>query len=442
MTSDPHPETAADEGAPTRARLLIDRASWTLIDQGVISLGNFALNVLLARHLAAADYGTFALFLGAIFALRAIDYSLISYPLSVQVCEASGDEHAGLLGNTVLLAAALSVGLLALLVLGVGVLGAWDILLPAGLCYLCWQLQETMRRCLLANFRYRAAVPGDAASYVGQAVLIGVLACMDSLTLASALYLMSAAFVTGALVHAVKLQFARPDIANARVLSREYFSLGKWSLINCELDLLSVQLFAWTLAAVAGAAATAPFQAALNIAGLMNPIVFGIGNAIPQAAAQAYLSGGVAGAARVARGYILFGLPPILAICAGGLLAPELLLRLLYGGGSPYIVASLSVQLLVVAGGVGYIADMICGMLLGVQWGRLAFKVKVVGIAAAFFALPLIITLGVVGACLALAIANLVRVTGAMIAIAWLLTRESREHDHQAVIAAQRLPTI
>ena len=66
-------------------RLLFDRASWTLVDQCVVSLGNFALNVQLARGLAVAEYGKFALFLGAIFALRCFDYSLISYPLSVRL---------------------------------------------------------------------------------------------------------------------------------------------------------------------------------------------------------------------------------------------------------------------------------------------------------------------------------------------------------------------
>src|SRR4029077_10709614 len=97
----------------SEARLLVDRASWTLVDQGVVSLGNFLLNVLLARYLVAADYGTFALFLGAIFTLRNVDWSLISYPLSVKLPAASGGERASLLGNTLLLAAALSLGLLA-----------------------------------------------------------------------------------------------------------------------------------------------------------------------------------------------------------------------------------------------------------------------------------------------------------------------------------------
>jgi hypothetical protein len=56
-------------------RLLIERASWTLVDQGVVSSGNFLLNVLLARTLSEDDYGEFALFLGAIFRGRSTTLS-------------------------------------------------------------------------------------------------------------------------------------------------------------------------------------------------------------------------------------------------------------------------------------------------------------------------------------------------------------------------------
>ena len=423
--------------ASSEARLLVKRASWTLVDQSVVSLGNFIINVELARTLAASDYGKFALFLGAIFVFRAIDYSLISYPLSVRLGAAPRGEHGRLLANTVLLAAALAPVLALVLVFGIVLLGGDDILFAAVACYLSWQAQETTRRCLLADFRYRAAVAGDTISFIGQAVLIGVLSWMDLLTLVSALWAMSATFLAGALVHASKLQFARPRLADAKILASDYISLGKWSLLNYEIVLARVQLFSWTLAATGGAAATASFQAALNIANLMNPIIFGIGNAIPQAAARAHVSGGVAGAALVARGYILFGLLPILVICAGGLLVPEFLLRLLYGNNSQYLDLSFGVQALLVAGAAEYIAEMISKTLLGVQRGGLAFKVNLLGIVAAVFALPLIIPLGVIGACLALAIANLVRVAGAVIAIALLIVREKSPANQPATTAPE-----
>ena len=71
-------------------------------------------------------------------------------------------------------------------------------------------------------------------------------------TLPSALYMMSATFAIGALVHASKLRFAWPDLAEARLLAREYFSVGKWSLVNYQLVLVRAQLFPWMLAAACG----------------------------------------------------------------------------------------------------------------------------------------------------------------------------------------------
>ena len=413
------------EGNSISGKHFIERASWTLVDQCVASGGNFLLMVLLARSLSEEDYGEFVLFLGAIFLMRTIDYSFISYPLSVRLCVANDDERARLLGNTVVLTVALSLVLVMLMALGTTLLEEDNILLPACLCYLCWQAQETSRRFLLADFRYREAVHGDGVAYVGQVLLIAVLLWIDTITLSSSLYVMSATFAAGALVHASKVRFARPDFAEMRGLALEYFSVGKWSVFNYQLVLVRVQLFSWLLAAIAGIAATASFQAGLNIANMMNPIIFGIGNAIPQIAAHAHRLGGVLGASRAAFGYVLFGLGPILVICAAGVLMPDLILRTVYGPSSPYLAVAIGLQLLVVAGVLDYIAEMISTTLLGVQSGRLAFLVNfVAAVAALGLALALIGPLGVFGACLALLIANLMRVIGAVIAIGWLIASE------------------
>ena len=421
------------------AKLLIQRASWTLIDQGVVSFGNFLLNVLLARTLDEEDYGKFALFLGAIFILRVIDYSLISYPLSVRLFVAGDEERARLLGNTILLTAALGLVLVMVMALGTTLLEVQNILLPACLCYLCWQAQETSRRCLLADFRYRAAVAGDGIAFVGQAMPIAILVWLDAVTLPAVLYSMSATFGISAVMHASKLRFVWPDPAEARLLAREYFSVGKWSLVNYQLVLVRGQLLPWVLAAFAGTAATASLQAGLNIANMMNPIIFGIGNAIPQVAAHAHRTGGVIGAFRAAYGYVLFGLGPILLISAAGVLMPALLLRTVYGPSSPYLAAAAGLQFLAIAGVLDYVAEMISKTLLGVESGRLASLVNVVAVGtAAVLAFVLIGPLGVFGACLALLIANLVRAAAGLIAITWLIAKERsraparRRGRHQA----------
>jgi O-antigen/teichoic acid export membrane protein len=355
--------------------------------------------------------------------MRTIDYSFISYPLSVRLCVANDEERARLLGNTVALTVALSFVLVMLMALGTTLLEEDNILLPACLCYLCWQAQETSRRFLLADFRYREAVHGDGVAYVGQVLLIAVLLWIDTITLSSSLYAMSATFAAGALVHASKVRFARPDFAEMRGMALEYFSVGKWSVLNYQLALVRVQLFSWLLAAIAGTAATASFQAGLNIANMMDPIIFGIGNAIPRDRRRAP-SWRRSGASE--RHWLCaLRVGPDSRSSAPPRLMPDLILRTVYGPSSPYLAVAIGLQLLVVAGILDYIAEMISKTLLGIQSGRLAFLVNVVAAVAALgLALALIGPLGVFGACLALLIANLMRVIGAVIAIGWLIASE------------------
>jgi O-antigen/teichoic acid export membrane protein len=111
-------------------------------------------------------------------------------------------------------------------------------------------------------------------------------------------------------------------------------------------------------------------------------------------------------------------------------LMPDLLLRAVYGPSSPYLGAAASLQLLAVAGVLDYIAEMISKTLLGVQSGKLAFVVNVVAaIAALALALTLVGPLGAFGACLALLIANIVRLSVATTAIAGLITREKAKEQ-------------
>ena len=418
-------------GMSTSVRRVVDRASWVLFDQCTVSAGNFVLNVLLARALGQHDYGRFALFLGAIFILRTVDYSMISYPLSLRLPVAKEHDRAGLLGFTVLLAAALSLVLVGVMGLGVALLGATDLLVPACLCYLCWQAQETARRGLLAEFRYREAVPGDAIAYVGQPVLLFVLLRLTTVTLSTTLFAMSAAFALGAIVHASKLRIAWPSFAGMRRLPREYFSVGKWSFVVYLLQLLRVQLLPWLLATLSGTAATASLQASFNIANMMNPVVLGMGNAVPQVAAHAHRSAGVRGAVRAAYGYLLFGLAPISVICFAGVLLPHSLLRAAYGPSSPYLAVALCLQLLMLAGVVDYVAEMISKTLLGVEAGKLAFFVNVASVATVLtLALLLIEPLGVEGACLALLAGSLVRMVCAAVSMAWLVGRDKSRVVH------------
>ena len=82
------------------ARLHVSRASWTLANQGVVSLGTFLVNVQLARQLPTEDYGAFALLLGAFLALQLFNSSLLLYPMSIRLPVMQGASREQLLSAT------------------------------------------------------------------------------------------------------------------------------------------------------------------------------------------------------------------------------------------------------------------------------------------------------------------------------------------------------
>jgi len=85
----------------------VKRVNWALIggvaDQGIVSLGNFALTVILARGLPAAGYGLFSVALSFILFFNTLHQALITYPLCVRSAGATPAETPRLLAVAVLL---------------------------------------------------------------------------------------------------------------------------------------------------------------------------------------------------------------------------------------------------------------------------------------------------------------------------------------------------
>lgn len=85
------PSSATAVAAPTapaaRARAAwvqwADRGAWAIADQGLFASSNFVLNLLLARWLAPAEYGAFALAFAVFLLLSGLHFAFISDPMLV-----------------------------------------------------------------------------------------------------------------------------------------------------------------------------------------------------------------------------------------------------------------------------------------------------------------------------------------------------------------------
>ena len=87
------------------------RSVWALADQGIVSLGNCATNVMLARSLAVAEFGIFALLLEAMLFLNSLQAALVIYPLSVRGAILDREGLRRLAGSCLMLTLALALPL-------------------------------------------------------------------------------------------------------------------------------------------------------------------------------------------------------------------------------------------------------------------------------------------------------------------------------------------
>jgi O-antigen/teichoic acid export membrane protein len=390
---------------------------WTLADQGAISLGTFLLNLQLARQLDVSEYGTFALLLGGYFLVQHFNTSLIHYPLILRL---TGKEErtSDLILISVALTAASSFAFSAIMVACLSAFGRPDIAAAAALYLLLWQLQDLLRRTLLAEFRHRAAIIGDGITYVGAAFAIAVLASYHSLSLATALFAMAGACALAIAVQVIQRLPIFLSIKEPQELLRTFWlhgiwMYGKWAFVNGLIGNATSQMFPWALAMLGGPSAAAGFQAVLNIANIANPINFGLVNIISPAVVQTYEEGSIRDAWRAAKTYIVIG-AALLSLCVVPVMfMPRTTLFLLYGADSAYANLHQAVSIMVLAVAIGSVADWISTFLNCVKAAKLAVWMNGISLGVAALLLPFVASHGVAGSALALAAAKTVRLMAA-----------------------------
>jgi O-antigen/teichoic acid export membrane protein len=180
-------------------------------------------------------------------------------------------------------------------------------------------------------------------------------------------------------------------------------------LVYNVISLARLQGMTWLVAILFGAVEVGHFQAALNVANLANPVILGLCNVIPQAAAESRRRG-LAASWSAARSFGLLGMPLTFGYYAIALIAPEFLLSVFYGSQSPYAALTTLARLLILAQMMNYWAEIMASFLNSAAAARMAswsnLVASAVSLALAAVFIPL---LGAVGAALVMIIANSVR---------------------------------
>jgi O-antigen/teichoic acid export membrane protein len=406
-------------------------ASWSLIDQGIVSLGTFLINIILARHLSPHDYGLFTILFAAIFLVQTVTGSLVFYPLSVRGGAADGEERMRFILNAVVFATIISILTSFVLALFSNTVLDPRLIVCAPAFYFARQIQETLRRGLFTQFRHRDAILGDFISYIGPCILLAFLMRRHEVSLETAFFAMAATTFLAIIVQLAQGSVLWTPPIQLHKIARDFWDLGKWSFTSNVATRIQEQILPFLLAATAGPSAAAGLQASLNITNVSNPIIAGLSNVIPQATARASERGPLE-AWRVAYPFILFGSPPIILFLFILLYVPESILGLIYSGEPHYQQLGDAVRLLALATALNYATLAGSSFLFGAGAGLKVHHVEIYGTIVAVLAAVILVTIyGLLGSCLALALTNLVRATLVYHQIFLLVTRSKPSDDKE-----------
>ena len=427
--------------APTIAKYVTParfRALLTIFDQGVVSVANFALAVIVGRSCSREELGIYGLGFMIATLLLGVPRALVQTPYATYLPHWSAAKRSRFTGSAVIhlavLALAGMVGLLLVAFLNWGAYraGWWGNakayvtpLLLAPILSLVMAREHARRTCL-AWHANREVVALDLAVSLCQVGLIWMLAQLDLLSGTTALFVWGAANGIS-----IGWYFLRRDAMTFRrraVLAhaKSFWRMARWLLAGALAALFVTTYYRIALSSIHGLAAMGVLTSAQSLVMVTNPIVLGIGNYLCPAMAATYAKHGAVGLLGTvlrATGVLLLlwsGLLGVLWLLGGN--AVEAIFGDKYAG--------IGWEVFVI--GIGYCSQSLCtpveAALTAANWVRQTFLAGMVRLVLTLvFGTFFIYQYGVVGVGYGMLAAN-----GGLLAVEWwmfrlLIDRERRQ---------------
>ncbi len=285
------------------ARLADMRGVWSMADQAVLSLGNFLTSWLLLRC-QAVWYGNYFTIITVIIFLNNLHLALVTYPLSVTSAGISDSELRRRVRRAVAMTLVLAVP--ESLVIALGTLMTthrWSVIPWSISALVFWQLQETVRRALMARLQHRLAIAGDVVAYLVQAAAVWFVIHRGAINIEYAFGIVAATSALAMLMQAAQLGLHVPStcapLHTAVEQARHHLSLGQWILLANLVNVLTVYSVPWMIRYTQGAVGVTMYSAVLLVPNASNALVFAVSNLITPVVARRILKRN--GAAKVAR---------------------------------------------------------------------------------------------------------------------------------------------
>lgn len=398
-----------DVSSPDDLNVSTIRSTFTaLCDQGILSAGNFLTNIVLIRHLPTATFGVFALFLNAIIFFNNIHAAAVTYTICIR----------GARGTRATVRTVATGGVVAtILMAAVDLVGAYLVgayvkhyAIIGWVCFaaVLWQLQEAFRSSFVSQRRYSQAIPGDGTSYLGQALVLALIAAVGGLSLRVVFFVIGVTSLSGAAMQAWQIKPEAVGAAWLRSFFHDIWRLGRWGVLAKLVAFFCLQGFPWIVAYSCGFAGVAEFQSLLQLVAVVNPIIL-TANSLVIATVAAHAHRGLPFRAAATK-YLLASGILILSYFACLMASPRSLMGLLYGAHSIYLENAALTKAFVTAYGFEFMS-MAAGAILGGLGRTRSLVVQQTGgmITALLVVIPLALRHGVVGAAYGLVFVNMAK---------------------------------
>ena len=255
---------------------------------------------------SAGQLGIFQLVTEVFLFLNSIQGALIVYPLSVKGAVLDKPAMQRLATACLIFTAAMAVPLAMLMGGATAVYNGVSLLVLWTACAIIFQqLQETVRRAMLAHLRFREAVLGDSISYVGQALLL--YACRNHLTLQAVFAIMAGTSAMALLVQALQVGLRAFPLSELKALWLDFWSISRWMLYSMLGTLVASLSYSQLLWYRWGAVPVGQFAVIASLAKIVNPITSAISSLIVPTVSRARAGGGIRFAMRIGLKYAVIG---------------------------------------------------------------------------------------------------------------------------------------
>lgn len=408
---------------------------WALCDQGVISAGNFLTNLILIRHLAAAEFGVFALLLNAMLFLNNLHAATVTYTICIRGAQAQERVLSRVATGGVAATLAITLVNIVALFLASSYVGHRELLVFVIAASMCWQVQECLRTVFVSQQRFDRALAGDALSYLGQAVLIGGLCFVGHVTLVQIFLVIMATSLSAALLQGVQVRPAMISWEWLMTFGRDVWALGRWSVLAKLVAFFGAQAIPWVLAYRHGLASVAGFQALLQLVALTNPILLSTNNLLMVSIAKGRQE--KTRFLHTAKSYMLYSAAIVSLYFVILLVGGTRVMALFYGRHTEYLSEAPLLPIFVLAYGLEFVSMYAGALLAGMEKTRSLFLQQLWGtLVSMILILPLVYLYG-----LRAAIEGLILINGVRALTGWYMVfsevRAQRRTQSEPVLVAR-----